>query len=98
MEIGSRGEENNQTDKDQVNLGLFRKQTILFHTFMFFTCMLTPVVITSWKYSDLNSVEEVLSPRSELGAKIQLYTSFGAMLMMVWTLVAPKLFPNRQFD
>ena len=80
------------------SMNLFRRQTILFHIFLVLMTTLSSVLITSWKFDADREFEELLSIKSDLGAWIQGSTAVVGQLLLVWTTVAPRLFPDRTFD
>lgn len=77
---------------------LFRKQTVMFHFFMVLVGTLATVLVTGWKYDEGLDFSELLTVKSELAAWIQGTTSIFGQVLIVWTMVAPRLFPDRAFD
>lgn len=79
------------------SLSAFRKQTIIFHVYMIFLSSLATVLVTSWKFDEQGGFSGLLSPKSQVGHTVQQVSLFGSCGLLIWVLVAPRFFPDREF-
>ena len=85
------------TTQLEESLWAFRKQTIIFHVYMVFLSSLATVLITSWKFDEQGGFSGLLSPKSQIGHAVQQVALFFSCGLLTWVLVAPRIFPDREF-
>ena len=85
-----------ETSEDQ-SLAIFRTQTAIYHVYLIFAACLATVLVTSWKFDNQSGFSGLVSPKSEIGHAVQQTTLYLSVIVYIWALVAPKLFPDREF-
>lgn len=85
------------TSQLEESLSAFRKQTIIFHIYMIFLSSLATVLVTSWKFDEQGGFSGLLSPKSQIGHAVQQGALFCSCGLLIWVLVAPRIFPDREF-
>lgn len=92
----SQTSENTQSEVEKRSL--FRKQTILFHIFLILMALTAPAVLTNWKYDENKGFQGLLDTKGHTAYWIQYSSTLTAGLLYIWTLVAPRIFPGRNFE
>ena len=70
---------------------------LYFHTIMILASLYIPLLLTNYGNILVNGQEYNAFASDTLSLWIKLITSWATMVLYVWTLIAPKLFPNRSF-
>jgi hypothetical protein len=92
---------NNQHNwQDNVTLTIYRDTNlyIYFHIIMMASSFFLAMLFTNWGAPDLTQQIVFSYNPSSLKYWIQIFSSWGVMGIYLWTLVAPKILTNREFD
>jgi len=68
---------------------------IVFHILMTVASMYACMLLTSWSTNEYSSTEEQFSSAESFWVKVA--SQWLVMILYIWTLVAPILFPDRDF-
>lgn len=80
------------------SLAIFRRQTLLFHVFMLMMTGLATVLITNWQVDSNADFADLLKIKGRTGGWIQVSCSMVGQSLFIWTMLAPAIFPGRNFD
>jgi hypothetical protein len=75
-----------------------RKRDLKFHVVMAACCMYMAMVITSWGTDSTSGVSASPYDLSQIAMWIKIASQWMAILLYLWTLIAPRLFPDREFS
>lgn len=87
------GEETNEELDDPVTL----KVNTYFHAIMFMASMYMAMLLTNWA-SDLYSTDSRVSATGKSSMWVNIVCQWVTTGVYVWTLIAPKVLPNRDWD
>ena len=71
---------------------------IYFHIVMIFACFYFAMILSNWGQAVVKGGSFFQLGASELGMWIKLGAAWATMALYNWTLIAPKIFPNRDFS
>lgn len=71
---------------------------IKWHVYMAIGSIYIAMMATNWNSPQANDRLEEMYPPNEFGAWARIGLSWGTSLLYLWTLVAPKLCPTRNFS
>lgn len=72
--------------------------SILFHILMMFACMYYSILLTNWGDAHINDYGSDLFENNALGYWIKISAQWVCFLIYTFSLVAPALFPDRDFS
>lgn len=78
-------------------LGLFRKQTVIFHAYMVMVGLLAVALLTNWTFDADGDLSATFDPRGKTAYVVQLIAYATGTAAFIWTLTAPYFFPDRDF-
>ncbi|CAD8063663.1 unnamed protein product [Paramecium sonneborni] len=73
-------------------------QYLLFHFIMFITIIYMMILLTNWSQPDFNETSFQAYQPNKLAYWVKMVTSWLAALLYIWTLIAPHIFPDRDFS
>jgi len=74
------------------------KPYIYFHIFMIFMSIYYCMLLTNWNVIDSDASKVALFEQTWTSFVVKLVTLALSVLLYTWVLIAPKLFPDREFD
>ena len=86
------------TAEDAEALKLFRKQTLIFHCYMMVMGLLSVALLQNWRYDSDGDITQLDDVRSKLGYHVQFAAYCMGGISLIWNLVAPYFFPDRDFS
>jgi len=100
LEEGKRSSKEKKESKNQEKINdpdkNEKKQNVVFHVCMAFAAVYFAMIFTNWA-TDTAS-DHVAKQRGNLNLSINIASEWLCFLLYLWTLCAPKIFPNRAFD
>ncbi|EGR28880.1 membrane protein tms1, putative [Ichthyophthirius multifiliis] len=87
-----------QLNQQQDELEIYKNTNnyIIFHMVMFVSSIYCAMLITNWGGSSLNNFT-IYQP-SQTSYWIKIICSWISSILYIWTLIAPRVFPNRDFS
>lgn len=91
-----------KSSKETVEAGKLSDYTrsnayIYFHIIMIFASFYMSVLLTDWGKSDPAGSDYSFNPTSNLAAWLMIGSAWVTLVLYAWTIVAPRIFPDRQF-
>jgi serine incorporator 1/3 len=74
------------------------KSHYYFHIFMIFMSIYYCMILTNWNVIDPNVIDPKILPTSWSSFWIKLSAMLVSTILYVWVMIAPRLFPDREFD
>ena len=90
--------ENNQNSKKEVDIYRETNVFIYFHIVMILSTFFISMLFTNWGAPNLNQQIVYSYNTNELSYWLQIISSWTLSGIYIWTLVAPKILTNRDFD
>jgi len=95
-----RDEERGRAVKDKEgSLDAYKNNSfIYFHIIMIFASFYLAMILTNWGQPVIDGETFLQFQASNLSMWIKLGASWATLVLYNWTLIAPKIFPNREFS
>jgi hypothetical protein len=101
LETESKGGDNNnnliETGKEDEDEEDVSKPYIYFHVFMIFMSIYYCMLLTNWNIID-SDANKIIVQQTWISFWVKVVTMLLSVILYTWVLIAPRLFPDREFD